>query len=286
MNKQYSLKKSGFTLIELLVVIAIIAILAAILFPVFAQAREKARQTACLSNMKQIGTGLMMYSQDYDEILPGNGFEAPNETSYGDSGRADSSATGGNIGFLDPDTTKVGRNWAAGVQPYIKNKQIYICPNAVPRSSGPSGSTSGYRETTDSRGANASYLLNGVVSDAPMAAIGRPADIIYLHEYAFYSRVAQVRPRRRNSTSVPPAFASDANHMLYAKQHVGKSGGNLLYCDGHAKYRKKSAMKFKEFGLNPAGPGSTLVLSAEATLDDTDAGATTQMNAIFPVDLN
>src|SRR5262245_17131853 len=63
-------RKSGFTLIELLVVIAIIAILAAILFPVFAQAREKARQTTCLSNEKQMGLALTMYAQDYDEILP------------------------------------------------------------------------------------------------------------------------------------------------------------------------------------------------------------------------
>ena len=64
------MRRSGFTLIELLVVIAIIAILAAILFPVFAQAREKARQSACLSNTRQIGTALSMYIQDYDEMTP------------------------------------------------------------------------------------------------------------------------------------------------------------------------------------------------------------------------
>jgi prepilin-type N-terminal cleavage/methylation domain-containing protein len=71
----FHIRKSnkGFTLIELLVVIAIIAILAAILFPVFAQAREKARQTSCLSNCKQIGLSLQMYAQDYDETLPNAG---------------------------------------------------------------------------------------------------------------------------------------------------------------------------------------------------------------------
>jgi len=105
--------RSAFTLIELLVVIAIIAILAAILFPVFAQARAKARQTACLSNMKQIGTGLMMYSQDSDETLPGN----------------DTAAEGfqRNGGYMTPSSSGLAytrRNWARDVQPYIKNTGV------------------------------------------------------------------------------------------------------------------------------------------------------------------
>ena len=68
-------RRTAFTLIELLVVIAIIAILAAILFPVFAQAREKARQTTCVSNLRQIGVAVMMYTQDYDETLPQTGWQ-------------------------------------------------------------------------------------------------------------------------------------------------------------------------------------------------------------------
>ena len=89
----------GFTLIELLVVIAIIAILAAILFPVFAKAREKARQTSCLNNIKQLSLGMLQYVQDYDEMFP----------------------TSGRWG-VDPI-------WPHQIQPYVRNWQVYKCPS-------------------------------------------------------------------------------------------------------------------------------------------------------------
>ncbi len=99
-------RKHGFTLIELLVVIAIIAILAAILFPVFARAREKARQSSCLSNLKQIGLAAMMYAQDYDE-----------RTVHAFIGQAGE-------GY---DT------WYECIEPYTKNEQIYTCPSGTGR---------------------------------------------------------------------------------------------------------------------------------------------------------
>jgi prepilin-type N-terminal cleavage/methylation domain-containing protein/prepilin-type processing-associated H-X9-DG protein len=95
-------KQRGFTLIELLVVIAIIAVLAAILFPVFAQARDKARAASCLSNTRQIGTAVMMYAQDHDEGLPPWWI-----------------------------TTKYGPTyWHVHLKPYVKNLQVFLCPSA------------------------------------------------------------------------------------------------------------------------------------------------------------
>src|SRR5256886_2622380 len=99
--------RPAFTLIELLVVIAIIAILAAILFPVFAQARERARSTTCLSNMKQVAMGFFMYSQDYDEVLPMFGYDFPPWVRHPDF-----------QGWYDQT-----------VNPYIKSQQVHTCPS-------------------------------------------------------------------------------------------------------------------------------------------------------------
>jgi prepilin-type N-terminal cleavage/methylation domain-containing protein/prepilin-type processing-associated H-X9-DG protein len=111
MKPASSRSRRGFTLIELLVVIAIIAILAAILFPVFARARENARRASCQSNLKQIGLGLVQYSQDYDETLI-----APHYGPAGDRASSSSNAT----------TTY---KWMDALQPYVKNEQIFNCPS-------------------------------------------------------------------------------------------------------------------------------------------------------------
>src|SRR5579875_3864530 len=101
------MKNKGFTLIELLVVIAIIAILAAILFPVFAKVREKARQTSCASNERQIGYGLLQYVQDNDEAMP--------QTYYGNKGASNQS--------------KGWYKWMDAILPYVKNYQVFTCPS-------------------------------------------------------------------------------------------------------------------------------------------------------------
>jgi len=145
--------RRGFTLIELLVVIAIIAILAAILFPVFARAREKARQTSCLNNLKQLGLAVLMYVQDYDERFPGS--------------------------IVTP------ARWYGAIVPYIKNTQIFLCPSAE-RSSAWGGY--GYNDygTTGSNGLGWRYASSSGPAPsqwAPkLAEVEQPATMFMLGE--------------------------------------------------------------------------------------------------------
>jgi prepilin-type N-terminal cleavage/methylation domain-containing protein/prepilin-type processing-associated H-X9-DG protein len=226
-------RERGFTLIELLVVIAIIAILAAILFPVFAQARAKARQSACLSNMKQLGTGLIMYAQDWDETMPIN--------DYIGNGLAPIP------GWRDP---RAGDSWASGIYPYVKNLQIYVCPEAVHY---PADKSVPWRSPDNPEDGTVSYLMNYVTRGRPIAAVPAPADLIFLHEGDRRWRVAHCRPRPTTPTATK---YTEINYDFYDSRH--NSGATLLFMDGHAKWRKKDAILISDFGLVPKNAGERM----------------------------
>jgi len=115
------LTKNGFTLIELLVVIAIISILAAILFPVFARARENARRASCMSNLKQMGLAMMQYTQDYDESYP-----------YAQSSGMGANPAGGNWSLGTDSNGFYVWGWSQILYPYHKSLEIMVCPSGVP----------------------------------------------------------------------------------------------------------------------------------------------------------
>lgn len=197
--------RRGFTLIELLVVIAIIAILAAILFPVFARAREKARQSNCVSNVKQIVLGSLMYAQDYDEMF------VPSEctTSY---------------------------PWTALISPYIKNSQILRCPSYRGTTNtyigyginnvhgdgaaayGPSAAGMPLSYCEDASAAIAFAEIEGDASAGPWTVVG--AEVGHGFDPAASSSTATVRACKRHN-----------------------DGANYGFMDGHAKWYKPGSIK-------------------------------------------
>lgn len=223
----YSSKRSGFTLIELLVVIAIIAILAAILFPVFAQAREKARQTACLSNTKQLATAIMMYAQDYDESYPHNhqGWEPGNEYH----------------GYAA---------WTQEIQPYTKNVDILYCPSRRTTSlediKGPSTTLKipfigniGASELIFKAGRNDNDYEKAPVT---LASIGRPADIAIVADSTFiiFPDPRRIMNANTNGGACGPWYDVADRVCPDMARHSG--GSNVMFGDGHAKFRNQGSI--------------------------------------------
>jgi len=197
---------TGFTLIELLVVIAIIAILAAILFPVFARAREKARQTSCLSNVKQITLACLMYAQDYDEMLP--------------CGRPQYLACAN-------DSTAF---WQHVVMPYMKNMQMLVCPSNSARVNAQCAKFFPWARAmnvTDNYGINCRLGTSGGYL---MANIQRPAEVYYV--------VCGVNAGGGWWRGFTYARGTCAANAYYREIH--NEGINIGLADGHAKWVKSS----------------------------------------------
>lgn len=219
--------RPAFTLIEILIVVAIMAILAAILFPVFSRARENARRASCQSNLRQIGLGMLQYTQDYDERLPRND-------------------SGSDLG-----------TWVDVLQPYLKSEQIFLCP---------SDSTPYQMSAAGGSGRRTSYALNQIYSDNPsenlfeandvgaaptsLAAIEDVSGTIGVGDSQSYYQVYLSASTATIAVALganPPTFGNGARSGQFVGRHFG--GGNFLFLDGHVKFQRLEKLVV----LNSAG---------------------------------
>jgi prepilin-type N-terminal cleavage/methylation domain-containing protein/prepilin-type processing-associated H-X9-DG protein len=210
--------RRAFTLIELLVVIAIIAILAAILFPVFGRARENARRSSCQSNLKQIGLGIAQYTQDYDERLPG--------ATDGNGGKDQLGGWMFYTAFGRPAKFDPAKG---SIYPYIKSSQIFVCPSdAAGSTAGNSYASNACLATKDSTGAtNAPYNFKPGLA---LAAFEESASWMQLSE--------EGNGNNADPDVTDDAYISIAAPNVYAKRHF--EGSNILFLDGHVKYQQNS----------------------------------------------
>lgn len=217
-------RRGAFTLIEILVVIAIIALLVAILFPVFSRTRENARRASCLSNLKQIGLGIAQYVQDFDETYP---IDAGNDDS-------------GNWG-----TVYSGLSWVGKVEPYVQSHQLFICPSAEPNPSNPAGTT---REDCTSYWVPAGMFVRFTTSNDPLSfqsirasTITRPALIPHVYENlnGYYESRRIMRPNWV-AGQLTSLYESNSGSFDMAKGTIHFDGISALYADGHAKWGGKA----------------------------------------------
>ncbi len=210
-------KKKGFTLIELLVVIAIIAILAAILFPVFARARENARRASCQSNLKQIALGIFQYTQDYDEKYPGVN------------------------GVLLADITATNPyGWADSLQPYLKSTQLFQCPSET-AAPGPAHATITTLSPDPTQAGYTDYWFTSTLGGRSQASIEAVALTVMNGDGTSSTSRYNYNGQYTGSTGVATAstlVANDPIRGLAAAHSRHLDGGNFAFADGHVKWLK------------------------------------------------
>ncbi len=264
--------RRGFTLIELLVVIAIIAILAAILFPVFAQARAKARQAACLSNLKQIGLGFMQYVQDYDETYPVRSWNG------GAGDCFDPRSVGATSGVANPYCTTWA--WISQIQPYLKNTEVFVCkgdrdPKRLTRT------TSGTYQVPIPMSYGISYHLYrytannnpGWQGDGPIAIarVEQPANTYFIADAAnlgfdegWMDRIRLANMATANlgvikqgcdktNPTASPTLQSDPTQKADGN-YRHNAGTNIAFGDGHAAWRAASRISCARGSVATEGP--------------------------------
>ena len=241
-------RKHGFTLIELLVVIAIIAILAAILFPVFARARENARRSSCQSNLKQIGLGVRQYMQDYDDVFPRYDYVIPGS----------------------PDPVDVG--WAEVMQPYLKSTQILQCPSQKTPSNTTfyqTGYTFGYSDyfyNSNLGPANALFIKKesqieyaSLVIQNGDAGAGRATNFANCYNESSCGAPTDGGNYAPGGTAshggVPEGATAQDSSDSAMNRHL--EGANYGFVDGHVKWYKQSAITFS---LGSAGKPTLNIL--------------------------
>ncbi|TSC92743.1 MAG: prepilin-type N-terminal cleavage/methylation domain [Candidatus Berkelbacteria bacterium Licking1014_85] len=217
------MNKKGFTLIEMLIVITIIAILAAILFPVFARAREKARQASCQSNLKQIGLAMAMYEQDYDEQLPYSWLD-----------------TNGTVGYQPSDT-----QWVDMIMPYIKNQQLNVCPSINSADQPISGKYSYGLNLAFYYDIQIGYIQFNNPEGKCYSEIADPSGAILVCEVrtGYIARPVIVRGN----------YSAIYQLSDYSQRHSG--GMNAVFCDGHVKWYPISFLcqRLTPYGGNTPG---------------------------------